>query len=99
MLWSLVQAMVMKMRFSILLRRKLFLGQNIGFSKKMTSTCELNKVVAALDNRDHYTFSNYQTVSKFALTVTYVSDQGLIEANIDNGIPCLGASNLGAQIN
>ena len=24
--------------------------------------CELKKVVAALDNRDHYTFSDYQTV-------------------------------------
>ena len=23
--------------------------------------------------------------------------QGLVEAEIDNGIPCLGASNLGAQ--
>ena len=23
--------------------------------------CELKKVVAALDNRDHYTFSDYQT--------------------------------------
>ena len=40
MLWSLVQAMVMKIRFSVLLRRKQFLGQNIGFSKKTTSTQE-----------------------------------------------------------
>ena len=40
MLWSLVQAMVMKMRFSVLLRRKQFLGQNIGFSKKTTSSQE-----------------------------------------------------------
>ena len=34
--------------------------------------CELKKVVAAIDNRDHYTFNDYQTVQKFALTVTHV---------------------------
>ena len=33
---------------------------------------ELNKVVAVLDNRDHYTFSDYQTVQKLTLTVTHV---------------------------
>ena len=40
MLRSLVEAMVMKMRFSILQRRKLFLEQIIGFSKKITLTQE-----------------------------------------------------------
>ena len=34
--------------------------------------CELKKVVAALDNRDHYTFSDCQAVQKLALTVTHV---------------------------
>ena len=34
--------------------------------------CKLKKVEAALDNRDHYTFSHYQTVQKFALAVTHV---------------------------
>ena len=34
--------------------------------------CELKKVVAALDNRDHYTFSDYQTVSKFAMTMSHI---------------------------
>ena len=56
MLWSLIEAMMMKI--------KLFLGQNIGFSKKITSRkkCEVKTVVAAIDNSDHYTFNNYQTV-------------------------------------
>ena len=66
MLCSLVQAMVRNMRFSSLLRRKLFLGQNIYWVLKENyldsrEKCELKKVVAALDNRDHYTFSDYQT--------------------------------------
>ena len=66
MLWSLVQAMVRNMRFSSLLRRKLFLGQNIYWVLKENDLdsrekCELKKVVAALDNRYHYTFSDYQT--------------------------------------
>ena len=34
--------------------------------------CVLKKVVAAIDNRDHCTFSDYQTAQKFALTVTHV---------------------------
>ena len=34
--------------------------------------CELKKVVTALDNRDHYTFSDYQTVSKFAMTMSHI---------------------------
>ena len=34
--------------------------------------CQLKKVVTTLDNRDHFTFSDYQTVQKFALTVSHV---------------------------
>ena len=39
---------------------------------KSRERCELKKVPAALDNRDHYTFSDYETVQKFALTGTHV---------------------------
>ena len=63
MLWSLVQAMVRNMRFSSLLRTKLFLAQNIYWVLKENELdsrekCELKKVAAALDNRHHYTFSD-----------------------------------------
>ena len=44
--------------------KKLLLGQNIGFSKKMTSTLEKSvssRSYSCNNNRDHYAFSDYQT--------------------------------------
>ena len=56
MVCSLVQAMVMKM---ISGAKYLVLKENNLDSREKH---ELNKVVAVLDNRDHYTFSDNQTV-------------------------------------
>ena len=57
-------------------QKKFFSGEKYQVLKEndldSRENCKLKKVVAALDDRDHCTFSDYQTVQTFALTVTHV---------------------------
>ena len=61
MLWSLVQAIVMKMRASTLTEKKTISGVKYWVLKE-NYLYSREKCVAAIDNRYHYIFSDYQTV-------------------------------------